>query len=43
MLGVSRDGDKFLHLIDVKTPIVAAALRNRAGIVGAALWAEETE
>jgi polyphosphate glucokinase len=41
--GVSRDGDKFLHLIDVKTPIVAAALRNRAGIVGAALWAEETE
>ncbi len=41
--GVSRDGDKFLDLIDVRTPIVAAALRNRAGIVGAALWAEETE
>jgi polyphosphate glucokinase len=41
--GVSRDSDQFLHLIDVKTPIVAAALRNRAGIVGAALWAEETE
>ncbi len=41
--GVSKDGDKFIPLIDVKTPIVAAALRNRAGIVGAALWAEETE
>jgi polyphosphate glucokinase len=41
--GVSRDGDEFLHLIGIRTPIVAAALRNRAGIVGAALWAEETE
>jgi polyphosphate glucokinase len=41
--GVSKDGDKFIPLIDVKTPIVAAALRNRAGIVGAALWAEETD
>lgn len=41
--GVSKDGDKFIPLIDVKTPIVPAALRNRAGIVGAALWAEETE
>ncbi|GAA1937174.1 polyphosphate--glucose phosphotransferase [Nocardioides marmoribigeumensis] len=41
--GVSKDGDKFIPLIDVRTPIVAAALRNRAGIVGAALWAEETE
>ena len=40
--GVSKDGDKFIPLIDVRTPIVAAALRNRAGIVGAALWAEET-
>jgi polyphosphate glucokinase len=40
--GVSKDGDKFLDRIDVKTPIVAAKLQNRAGIVGAALWAEET-
>jgi len=36
--GVSKEADKFLHLIDVATPIVAASLRNRAGIVGAALW-----
>lgn len=41
--GVSKDGDQFIPLIDVRTPIRAAALRNRAGIVGAALWAEETE
>ena len=41
--GISKDGDRFIPLIDVKTPKVAAALRNRAGIVGAALWAEETE
>jgi polyphosphate glucokinase len=41
--GVSKDGDQFLPLIDIKTPMVAAELRNRAGIVGAALWAEETE
>ena len=41
--GVSKDGDQFLPLIDIKTPMVAAQLRNRAGIVGAALWAEETE
>jgi polyphosphate glucokinase len=34
--GVSRDADKFLHLIDIDTEIVAAKLQNRAGIVGAA-------
>ena len=38
--GVSRDADKFLHLIDIRTPIVAAQLQNRAGIIGAALVAE---
>ena len=37
--GVSKHGDQFLPLIDIKTPIVAAQLRNRAGIVGAALYA----
>jgi len=37
--GVSKEADKFLHLIDIKTPIVPAGLLNRAGIVGAALWA----
>jgi polyphosphate glucokinase len=39
--GVSKDADQFLHLIDVDTEIVAATLRNRAGIVGAALYAAE--
>jgi polyphosphate glucokinase len=39
--GVSKDADKFLHLIDVRTPLVPAQLRNRAGIVGAALLALE--
>ena len=39
--GVSRDADQFLDLIDIETEIVAAKLQNRAGIVGAALWAAE--
>jgi polyphosphate glucokinase len=34
--GVSKDSDKFLHLLDLRTPIVPAALRNKAGIIGAA-------
>ncbi|BDR54898.1 polyphosphate glucokinase [Bombiscardovia apis] len=37
--GVSRMSEKFLPYIDVKTPIVPAALRNQAGIVGAAYYA----
>lgn len=37
--GVSKKADKFLHLIDVRTPLVPAELRNAAGIVGAALAA----
>jgi polyphosphate glucokinase len=37
--GVSKKADKFLPLLDLKTPIVPAALRNEAGIVGAALLA----
>lgn len=39
--GVSRDADQFLHLIRIDTEIVPARLRNKAGIVGAALWAAE--
>ncbi len=39
--GVSKHADKFLRLIDIETEIVPAQLRNRAGIVGAALWAAE--
>ena len=41
--GVSKRADKFLHLIEIETEIVPAKLQNRAGIVGAALWAAEAE
>jgi len=34
--GVSKASDKFLPKLKLKTPIVPAALRNRAGIIGAA-------
>ena len=37
--GVSRQSDKFLPYLDIKTPIVPAKLRNEAGIVGAAYYA----
>lgn len=37
--GVSRKADKFLPLLNLRTPIVAAALRNEAGIIGAAAHA----
>jgi polyphosphate glucokinase len=37
--GVSKKADKFLPLLELQTPIVPAALRNEAGIVGAALLA----
>jgi polyphosphate glucokinase len=40
--GVSKHGDKFLPLIEIDTPIVAAQLRNTAGIVGAAVLAAES-
>ncbi len=33
--GVSKHADKFLHLLDLKTPIVPAVHRNNAGIIGA--------
>jgi len=39
--GVSKHADEFLPLVDIETEIVPAKLRNRAGIVGAALWAAE--
>lgn len=39
--GVSKKGEKFLPLLDLKTPIVPAGLRNDAGIIGAALLAAE--
>ncbi|AKE41372.1 polyphosphate glucokinase [Corynebacterium kutscheri] len=35
--GISRKFDKWGPMLDINTPIVPASLRNRAGIVGAAL------
>jgi polyphosphate glucokinase len=37
--GVSKKHDKFLSYIDIQAQIVPAALRNEAGIIGAALTA----
>ena len=34
--GVSKKADRFLPLLDLRTPIVPAQLENRAGIIGAA-------
>jgi len=40
--GVSKKADKWLpHLHKVRTKVVPAQLQNDAGIIGAALWAEE--
>lgn len=39
--GVSRDSDEFLPLLDLRTPIVPAQMRNRSGIIGAALAARD--
>jgi polyphosphate glucokinase len=40
--GISKKADKFLPLIDIETEIIPAQLRNAAGIVGAALYATES-
>lgn len=37
--GVSKHADRFLPMVDIRTPIIPALLRNKAGIVGAALHA----
>jgi polyphosphate glucokinase len=34
--GVSKKADKFLPLLHLRAPIVAAQLQNSAGIIGAA-------
>lgn len=39
--GVSKASDKYLPKLKLKTPIVPAQLRNRAGIIGAAWLAED--
>ncbi|HET9648908.1 MAG TPA: ROK family protein [Microlunatus sp.] len=41
--GVSKDSDKFLHLLDLKCEIVPAKLRNTAGIVGASWLAADRQ
>jgi polyphosphate glucokinase len=38
--GISRKADKWIPLLGNRTPVVAAALQNEAGIVGAAMAAE---
>lgn len=40
--GVSKEADQFLHLISLPVPIRTAALRNNAGILGAAFLAHST-
>ena len=39
--GVSKKADRFFPLIDIRTPIVSATLLNNAGIIGAAVTAEQ--
>ena len=39
--GISRKADKWIPLLKNRTPVVAAALQNTAGIVGAAMAAVE--
>lgn len=39
--GVSKSSAEFLPLVDIDTEIIPAALRNNAGVVGAALYASE--
>jgi len=41
--GVSKKADSFLPLLDLRTKIVPAALRNDAGIIGAAWHAKHTK
>jgi polyphosphate glucokinase len=38
--GVSKHHEAFLPLIETRTPVVPATLRNAAGIIGAALWSQ---
>ena len=38
--GIPRKADKWVPLLTIETPVVPAQLRNRAGIVGAAMAVE---
>jgi polyphosphate glucokinase len=40
--GVSKESEEFLPLIEIDTEIIPAQLRNKAGVVGAALYATES-
>ena len=40
--GVSKSADRFVPRLTVRCPVVAATLRNDAGIIGAAIIAAET-
>ncbi len=40
--GASKKIDKFSEYLTTKAPVVAASFRNQAGIIGAALFAEES-
>jgi polyphosphate glucokinase len=40
--GISKKADKYLPLLHLRAPVVAAQLRNEAGIIGAAVLAAET-
>ncbi len=40
--GISKQSDKYVPLLEIRTPIVTAQLLNQAGIVGAALWARRS-
>jgi len=39
--GISKQSEEFLPLVEIHTEIVAATLLNKAGVVGAALYATE--
>ena len=39
--GVSKNHEKFMPLLKLRTPMVPAALRNKAGIIGAAWLAQD--
>ena len=39
--GISRKHEKWVPLLDNRVPVVEAKLRNRAGIVGAAMAADQ--
>ena len=41
--GVSKDSDDFLPLLDLRTPIIPARLKNKAGIIGAAVLATSVQ